>query len=93
MARKVAKCNKQNTKKKKPRKYFGLPYSEYKKLRIAILTRDNHQCTKCGRKSNLHLHHIIYRSKGGGNELDNLITLCRYCHKETHKNEPVAHIM
>lgn len=33
------------------------------------------------------MHHIIYRSKGGSDEIENLITLCETCHKKLHKGE------
>ena len=52
-----------------------------------VLYRDNHTC-QCCKKSNLVLqvHHIETR-KTGGNRPDNLITLCKKCHGEYHKNK------
>ena len=45
--------------------------------------RDNFTCQYCGRtpKDNviLHVDHIIPKSKGGKNTVDNLITSCVYC--------------
>ena len=32
----------------------------------------------------MEVHHIIFRSQGGSDELDNLITLCEKCHKAIH---------
>lgn len=32
-------------------------------------------------------HHILYRSRGGGNESDNLLPLCRTCHDALHREE------
>ena len=31
------------------------------------------------------IHHILYRSQGGSDDVDNLIGLCRSCHEEAHK--------
>jgi 5-methylcytosine-specific restriction endonuclease McrA len=25
-------------------------------------------------------HHLVFRSKGGGDELENLVSLCTWCH-------------
>jgi hypothetical protein len=51
--------------------------------REEILRRDNLTCQVCGqkkRRTNLEVHHIIPRSKGGTDDSTNLITLCKYCH-------------
>jgi hypothetical protein len=29
-------------------------------------------------------HHIVYRSQGGTDDLDNLVTLCMKCHDDVH---------
>ena len=34
---------------------------------------------------NLNVHHIKPVSEGGGDEPENLITLCKNCHKEIHR--------
>lgn len=67
------------------------PYS------LRILYRDNFTCQKCGEfhafvneygitipidDSKLEVHHLIPVCKGGGDEPENLQTLCRECHKE-----------
>jgi 5-methylcytosine-specific restriction endonuclease McrA len=36
-------------------------------------------CCKCGSKSKLHIDHIIPKSKGGKNSLDNVQILCQTC--------------
>lgn len=58
-------------------------------LREYILHRDGHKCQNpnCKNKSKtiiLCVHHIIYRSNGGTDDPNNLITLCDKCH--TPKN-------
>jgi len=49
----------------------------------AILKRDHFTCQApgCKCRRNLHVHHIIWRSKGGGDWHFNLLTLCKVHHK------------
>jgi hypothetical protein len=52
-----------------------------------VLHRDNHVCRNCEGKSKdkrLEVHHIVYRGKGGSDEHENLITLCKTCHDKVH---------
>lgn len=43
------------------------------------------QCCKGKHKdSKLEIHHKVFRSQGGSDEADNLITLCHTCHKALH---------
>lgn len=54
----------------------------------AVMNRDSYTCQICGAKHiRLEVHHIVYRSKGGTDDEDNLITLCESCHKKIHKGE------
>ena len=58
-------------------------------MREYVLYRDHHECQHCHGKSGdkiLNTHHIESR-KTGGNAPNNLITLCRTCHKAYHKAE------
>lgn len=53
--------------------------------RKAVLHRDNYTCQCCGKKNcQLQTHHIIYRSHGGSDDENNMITLCKECHKGVH---------
>ncbi len=53
-----------------------------------VLNRDKYTCQHCKTKQDiLEIHHIIFRSNGGSDEPDNLITLCRNCHKELHSGK------
>lgn len=64
----------------------GINYG-FENTKVMILNRDNYTCQHCKGKhkdSKLEVHHIIYRSQGGSNEQDNLITLCHACHKNLH---------
>ena len=64
----------------------GKTYGYYDE-RYYIFERDNYTCQCCGKKSKvLQTHHIIYRSNGGTNRVDNLITVCTDCHTtKAHK--------
>lgn len=56
--------------------------------RYFVFARDNYTCQCCGESKDkiLQTHHIIYRSNGGTNRVDNLITVCTDCHTpENHK--------
>ncbi|WP_292485411.1 RNA-guided endonuclease IscB [Methanohalobium sp.] len=62
----------------------------YYNIRTYVLHRDDYTCQKCKNKSKdpkLECHHIIFRSKGGTDRPDNLITLCETCHSKLHKGE------
>jgi len=53
--------------------------------------RDAQQCKICGATlpvpfGRLEVHHIIYRSQGGPNDLENLVTLCDLCHAVVHEH-------
>ena len=54
--------------------------------RYFVFARDNYTCQCCGKSKGkiLQTHHIIYRSNGGTDRVDNLITVCIDCH--TSKN-------
>ena len=43
-------------------------------------------CGAAGRidRGGFDLHHIVYRSHGGGDDVSNIICLCRKCHDASH---------
>lgn len=52
------------------------------RTRFEVLKRDGFRCAYCGTVSeaaSLHVDHIVPKSKGGGDELTNLITACDKC--------------
>lgn len=55
-------------------KFFG--YGEQDKI----------LCEHCGRVA-VDIHHIKFKSRGGGDNIENLIALCRKCHDMAHNNE------
>lgn len=55
-----------------------------KKIRFEVFKRDSFTCQYCGKKSPdviLHVDHINPVSKGGGNEIINLLTSCLECNQ------------
>ena len=57
----------------------------YSSRREAILHRDNYTCQCCGKKNcRLEVHHIRFKSDGGTDDEENLITLCKECHDGVH---------
>lgn len=71
---------------------FGMePKAIYEKkfriMRFEALRRDGYRCVECGAPAHdkiLDVHHVIPRSEGGSNEMDNLRTLCNECHRKAH---------
>ena len=59
----------------------------YYDVRYFVFARDDYTCQVCKKKNKiLHTHHIIFKSKGGTNRADNLITICSDCHSsENHQ--------
>jgi 5-methylcytosine-specific restriction endonuclease McrA len=56
----------------------------YRRLMKRVLERDNWRCQKCGSLENLQIHHKVKRSQRGNDALENLVTLCAYCHMAEH---------
>ena len=57
----------------------------YSSRREATLHRDNYTCQCCGKRNcRLEVHHIKFRSNGGTDDEENLITLCKECHDGVH---------
>src|ERR1035437_8139792 len=51
-------------------------------IRSQVRRRDGTMCRVCFYKHDLHVHHINTNSHD--NRLDNLVTLCDFCHKKAH---------
>jgi 5-methylcytosine-specific restriction endonuclease McrA len=54
-------------------------------VRKAVYKRDDYKCRNCHTTKYLELHHIIFRSQGGKDIEENLVTLCNRCHRWAHK--------
>lgn len=59
----------------------------WEELRRKTLRRDGYACTRCGAGDRtLQAHHIVPRSAGGPDDLENLLTICRPCHGVIHQS-------
>lgn len=60
--------------------------ADYRIFKGNVLSRDNYKCQCCGLKKKLHVHHIFsykyYPSLR--TDVNNGITLCKYCHQKYH---------
>lgn len=53
----------------------------------AVDARDERACRCCGRREKLHHHHLTFRSKGGGDVVENVLLLCVLCHALLHAHQ------
>jgi 5-methylcytosine-specific restriction endonuclease McrA len=62
---------------------------EYQNVKSFLISREYGKCQLCNKKydkdNNWHVHHIIPKSKGGTNIVDNLALLHEKCHDKIHK--------
>lgn len=56
---------------------------QWLKVKKAAAERDGYQCIICHARAT-DVHHIIYRSQLGKDELANVVCLCRNCHEQAH---------
>ena len=57
-------------------------------LHKEIRKRDRNKCVVCGTTASMMnpypAHHIVYKSQGGDDSLENLVSLCPTCHAQAH---------
>lgn len=51
------------------------------------LLLDDFRCTRCGEQERLEVHHLDY-SRLGDESMDDLLTLCHWCHMREHGRDP-----
>jgi len=75
-----------NWKHGRAKKHYGLRIKNYRKLRRLTFERDSYECQECGSDMNLHCHHIktVKDFPELVGDLNNLLTLCRTCHRRLH---------
>jgi 5-methylcytosine-specific restriction endonuclease McrA len=69
-----------------PDRYRGFP----KTVREQALRKIDYHCARCGDTANLELDHVIGRSVGGTNTIDNAQWLCPRCHSVKTREEARA---
>ena len=81
--REKAACDSQVIEQEK-RSHSVIPPSR----RREVMARDGHRCQApgCPNTRFLEVHHIKPQAKGGGSELQNLVTLCSACHRLWHEH-------
>lgn len=57
----------------------------WREISKKITSRDQ-ICLKCGRKTKLHVHHLIPRREGGYDIAENLASLCPSCHRKVEND-------
>jgi 5-methylcytosine-specific restriction endonuclease McrA len=58
--------------------------------RAEIIERDASCCRMCGVFAEIpHVHHVVYRSQGGKNVAENLVSLDWKCHERVHARKPL----
>lgn len=75
------------------RKKSARERDNYDSMREPVLKRDNYLCVTCGTDTGLIVHHEDRQGRGWDepdNDLDNLMTLCRRCHRLEHHPEIMA---
>ena len=50
---------------------------------------ENILCEVCNAVA-VDIHHIIYKSRGGSDLIENLVSLCRSCHNKAHNEQLTA---
>lgn len=56
---------------------------QWQKARKFVRERDGGKCRSCGR-AGAEVHHLVYRSRGGDHDPNNLALLCQRCHEDIH---------
>lgn len=72
----------------KGKKYQNGDAAGFYNVKQAVLARDEYKCQICQSKNDkLQIHHIIHKSDGGSDRMDNLVSLCNNCHEKVHSGE------
>lgn len=58
------------------------------KIRQYVLQRDARTCIHCGAQKRLTVDHIVPSSRGGSDDINNLVTMCRSCNSTKNDKWP-----
>ena len=56
-------------------------------IRQKVFETYGYRCMLCGSYEQINVHHVIPISRGGCNDIENLVPLCQSCHKKLHSFE------
>ncbi len=56
----------------------------WRKLRAAVIARDQGICQLCGQPGADTVHHVVEKRRGGSDDLANLKAIHRGCHNRAH---------
>jgi 5-methylcytosine-specific restriction endonuclease McrA len=73
--------------KKDGKSYQQGRQKDFYNTKAYVLSRDKYTCQKCKTNKSgqsFHVHHIVFKSNGGTDSPDNLVTLCGPCHNKIH---------
>ena len=77
------------------RQYHYVDYHEYihseqwQKVRLERFRLDGFKCQLCGSGKNLEGHHVSYKHLGQPEEINDVVSLCKECHKKVHTEDEV----
>ena len=61
------------------------PYPKQARIKNKKLLKDKKgMCQQCGKRGYTEKHHIKSKGSGGDDTLENLIEVCRICHRKIH---------
>ncbi|MHC4687706.1 MAG: HNH endonuclease [Planctomycetota bacterium] len=66
------------------KKRVRLEREAFSRRSTAVFRRDRWRCRNpfCRSPKNLTVHHLVKRSQGGNDHIENLVTLCWECHEK-----------
>lgn len=69
----------------------ALVQQNWTRVSYLCFERDGWKCRLCGGQKHLNAHHVVYRSHGRRDMLDNLATICqdpeKQCHDDVHERK------
>jgi hypothetical protein len=75
-----AKCH--SATKTHNNQFMNLQIKANKNVRFEVYERDNYKCVNCGDERHIVAHHFQPKDT-----LDSMVTLCKKCHLEAHRNK------